>query len=87
MQAVIQNFRGIADGHIDIAPIALLTGRNGAGKTSIARAIGAAVTGQAVPFDKLTKKDCAIMLKDGAKTGAVTLSNEEGSTTFAWPKA
>ena len=87
MQARIQNFRGIGEATLDIAPIALLCGKNGAGKTSIALAIAAAATGQAVPFDKLAKKDCAVMLHKGAKAGAVSLITEDGNTTVAWPKA
>lgn len=87
MHAVIQNFRGIKDAQIEIKPIALITGINGAGKTSIARAIAAAATGKAVPFDKLTKKDCAIMLRNGSKTGMVNFGSDEGSTTVEWPKA
>lgn len=87
MRATIQNFRGIGEASLDIAPIALLCGKNGAGKTSIALAIAAAATGQAVPFDKLAKKDCSVMLHKGAKAGSVSLITEEGNTTVAWPKA
>src|ERR1700744_5869665 len=87
MRAIVQNFRGIGEAQIEISPIALLTGMNGAGKTSIARAIAAAATGRGVPYDKLTKKDCAVMLRSGTRSGKVTLSADEGSTTIEWPKA
>jgi AAA domain len=87
MKAVIQNFRGIAEAHIDISPIALITGHNYAGKTSIARAIAAAATGKPIPYDKVTKKDCGVILRHGTKSGTVILSTEEGNTSVAWPKA
>ena len=87
MKAGIQNFRGIAQAEIEINQIALIIGKNGAGKTSIATAIGAAATGNAIPFAKLAKKDCGIMLHNGQKSGAVTLSGEMGSTMIQWPKA
>src|SRR5450432_2183058 len=87
MKAVVQNFRGISEAQIAISPIALITGKNGAGKTSIARAVAAAVTGKAVPYDKVTKKDCAVMLRTGTRMGSVTIVTDEGSTTVEWPKA
>ena len=87
MKATVQNFRGISEACIAISPIALITGKNGAGKTSIARAIAAAVTGRAVPYDKVTKKDCAVMLRAGTRMGKVAVSTDTGSTTIEWPKA
>lgn len=86
MHAIIKNFRGISDAEISIAPIALICGVNGQGKTSIARAIGAAACQRAVPFDKLTKKDSGIMLRHGTKSGSVMLAGDDGSTTVSWPK-
>jgi DNA repair exonuclease SbcCD ATPase subunit len=82
-----QNFRGIPEARIDISPIALITGHNYAGKTSIARAIAAAVTGRPIPYDKVAKKDCGVILRHGAKAGAVILSTEKGNTSVTWPKA
>lgn len=86
MKATINNFRGIGKAELDIAPIALITGPNGAGKTSIARAIAAAVTGNPLPFGDMTKKDCAVMLRNGAPVGSVTVAGEEGYTTVEWSK-
>lgn len=87
MKAIVKNFRGIAEGQIDIAPIALLCGHNGAGKTSMARAIAAAASGVAVPFDKVTKKDCKMLLRHGTYSGSVSLGSEEGSSEINWPDA
>lgn len=87
MQVIVKNFRGISEAQIDIAPIALITGKNGAGKTSIALAIAAAATGEAIPFAKLTKKECDIMLRNGTKAAMVALGTGEGSRQVEWPKA
>ena len=87
MKATIQNFMGISEAHIEISPIALITGHNYAGKTSIARAIAAAATGKAIPYDKIAKKDCGVILRHGSKAGSVVLETEEGNTSVAWPKA
>lgn len=87
MQAIVKNFRGISEAQIDISPIALITGKNGAGKTSIALAIAAAATGKAIPFAKLTKKECDIMLRTGTKAAMVALGTQDGSRQIEWPKA
>jgi AAA domain len=87
MKAVVENFRGIAEAHIAISPIALITGKNGAGKTSIARAVAAAVSGKPVPYEKVAKKDCGIMLHSNARLGRVSVSTDDGSTMVEWPKA
>lgn len=86
MHAIVKNFRGIADAEIEIAPIALICGTNGQGKTSIARAIGAAASGRVAPFDKLLKKDIGVLLRHGTKSGSVMLAGDNGSTSIAWPK-
>lgn len=87
MQATIKNFRSIGDTQIEINPIALVCGLNGAGKTSIARAIAAAATGRAVPYDKVTKKDFdKLLLRHGTHAGSVTLAGKDGTTEIAWPK-
>lgn len=85
MQIEIHNFRGIEKAELDVAPVALILGNNRAGKTSIARAVAAALTRTAVPYD-LTKKDCGVMVREGAAKGSVTISHENGSATVEWKK-
>lgn len=87
MQIFIKNFRGIAEASLDINPIALVVGLNGAGKTSIARGAAAAATGKAIPYAGITKKDCAVLLRRGTKTGRAAIGNDEGSTEVNWPTA
>lgn len=87
MQVIVKNFRGISDAQIEVSSVALLCGLNGAGKTSMARAIAAAATGKAVPFAKLTKKDCGVMLRHGTKSGMAVIATGEGTATVEWPKA
>lgn len=87
LQAIVKNFRGVSESLIDIAPIALLCGENGAGKTSVARAIAAAATGKAVPYSNVTKKDCAVLLRHGTHAGSVSLGGEGGTASVSWPDA
>jgi hypothetical protein len=87
MQATVQNFRGIVEARIDIAPIALIAGANGAGKTSIARAVAAAITGQAIPFEGVLKKDAAIMTRSHGGVAEVSAGEEDGwCASVIWPK-
>jgi hypothetical protein len=88
MQAIVKNFRGIQEAHISISSIALICGLNGAGKTSIARAVAAAATGKPIPYAKVTKKDCGILLRHGTKAGMAAIgTNEQGCMQIEWPKA
>lgn len=87
MQATIKNFRTIGETSIEINPIALICGLNGAGKTSIARAVAAAATGKPVPYEKVTKKDSGkLLLRHGTHSGSVTLGGDKGTIEIQWPK-
>jgi hypothetical protein len=86
MKALIQNFRAAQHAEIEISPIALLCGVNGAGKTSIARAIAAAATGQAIPYDKIAKKDTHLILRHGTHAGKVALGDDAGVSVINWVK-
>lgn len=87
MQAIVKNFRGIAEATIDIKRIALIAGHNGAGKTSIARAVAAAATGKPIPYAKITKAGCKVLLRTGTKSGMAAIGTNDGSTQIEWPKA
>src|SRR5690606_10847991 len=87
MQAIVKNFRGITEAQIGISQIALVCGLNGAGKTSIARAVAAAATGKPIPYAKVTKKDCGVLMRHGTKAAMAGIGTEDGSTQIEWPKA
>jgi hypothetical protein len=85
MRAQIQNFRGLSDLTADIAPILLLAGANGAGKSSACSAIAAVASGLLIPFKGVTKKSAALLVHDGEATATAILTTEEGSASVAWP--
>ncbi len=98
MHAKIHNFRGITDANLDIAPLALVTGGNGAGKTSILQAVAAALTGQPIPYLKpgsgpgqytatILKKSAGVLVNDGNQDGSVTVSGPGGTVSVSWPSA
>lgn len=85
IKATVQNFRGIQRAEIDVSPIALICGLNGAGKSSIARAIASAAIGHAIPYENVTKKGANIMVRHGSIDGRSVLQSEGSETTVIWP--
>ena len=83
----VTNFRGCAKAEFQCAPIALLTGLNGAGKTSVCQAIAAALTGNTLPVAGLrTNASGGLLVRTGAATGSVEIATEEGTCRVAWPE-
>lgn len=80
MKLTVNNFRGIEAAEIEISPIALVTGKNGAGKTSIAQAAAAVMTGNAAPVIGFKKKDAGQLVRDGQKSGKASIDG--GKITF-----
>jgi len=87
MKLSIRNFRGIAKADIALAKIALVAGPNEAGKTSIAQALQALLTGETVPVKDLRKQDAAMLIHSGTGNGAISLETEKGSARIEYPRA
>ena len=64
--------------------VILLAGNGGAGKTSILRGLRAALTGQPMPAD-VAKKDAASLVRRGHHEASVTMRDDLGTATVAWP--
>jgi hypothetical protein len=87
MQVEIKNYRGVSDAQLTMAPIALVAGPNGSGKTSISQAVAAALTKNAAPIDGIAKNAAGQLLRDGAKRGKCVVGDESGNVTANWPGA
>ena len=74
MQFLIENFRGIKHAAIELSPIAFIAGGNGQGKTSIARACAAVLTGEVTPYMDVLKKETSIMINYDADDASVRMS-------------
>lgn len=86
MKISMQSFRGIVELHADIAPILLLAGDNGAGKSSACVAIAATASGSMLPFEGVKKKDAQQLVYDGDTQAVSVLSVDGGGTASAsWP--
>lgn len=99
MKAKVRGFRGCEEGDVEINPIALVAGLNGAGKSSLLQAIAAACTNQPIPFfrsaqpDKpiLLKGEAKMLLRGGMEIGTCTITVEDNTgAPFAskveWPE-
>lgn len=87
MKVEIKNYRGIASAELSMEPIALVAGVNGAGKSSIAQGIAAALTKNAAPIAGIAKNAAGKLLRDGAKRGSCTVGDDTGRVTANWPGA
>ena len=83
----LRDFRGCERADLECAPIALLAGKNAAGKSSVAQAVGAAASGNALPVAGLTKAMTGMLVRSGAANGTVELTGDGGTVWMAWPAA
>lgn len=86
MQLSIRDYRGVERADIQVAPIALVTGLNGAGKTSIIMAAAAVLTSTPMPAG-MPKKDAALLVRSGAGESKASITGPEGVTSITWPAA
>jgi len=87
MKLRIKNFRGIQAAEIETASTITVVGAdNGDGKSSLAQAIGAVLSGTTIPFEGVAKSDVATILHGDAKTGSVDLIDGENGATIKWPE-
>jgi hypothetical protein len=80
----LRDFRGCERADLSIAPIALVAGKNAAGKSSIAQSVGAALTGRAL-LEGITKAGAASLVKAGAAAATLELRDESGTARVEWP--
>ncbi|MBF0148196.1 MAG: AAA family ATPase, partial [Magnetococcales bacterium] len=87
MDIHIENFRGIHDANIACRGITLIAGENAAGKTSIAQAAAAALTGNPLPLYGLKKGEAGQLIHSGSAQGRVTLRTSNGKAVLSWPSS
>lgn len=87
MEITVKNYRGCAEATLTIDPIALVSGTNHSGKSSIAQAVAAALTRNPAIVDGVTKAGAEVLLRDGEKRGRCTVGDESGSVSANWPGA
>ena len=83
----LRNFRGCAEADIECGPIALIAGQNAAGKTSVAQAVGATLSGNALPIAGLRSSMSNVFVRAGTEQATVLVQSTEGTVSIQWPKA
>jgi hypothetical protein len=87
IEITVSNFRGCAKAAIECAPIALVGGLNAAGKSSIAQAVGAALSGNTLPVAGLRANTAGALVRTGSVSGTVEVGTHDGSVIVEWPTA
>lgn len=85
LQIKVKNFRGVDDAAIKLAPVALVCGENHAGKTSIAQAVRALLTGEVVPIAGVKKSEAGMLVKSGAGGAEISASSDAGLLSINYP--
>jgi len=87
MKATITNFRGVSSAEIEIKKITLIAAPNGGGKTSTIQGLAAAMTGNTMPIDGLTKSSSGRLVRGGTASAEITISTDSGKATVIYPEA
>jgi hypothetical protein len=87
MKIKIDNFRGIEAAEISVAPVTLVAGRNGAGKTSVCQAVAAALAGEIIPIEDLTKAHAGRLVRGGAPVGTISATGDTWTADVVYPEA
>jgi hypothetical protein len=87
MTISVRDFRGCARADLEAAPVALLCGLNAAGKSSVALAVAAALTGNALPVAGLRPTAAGALVRTGANSGSVEVTSADGTVRVEWPAA
>jgi len=87
MHITVENFRGIRLADFEVNPIALISGSNAAGKSSIALACSSALTGESIPLKGLRKTDAGMLVHSGTEKAKINIQSDNGEISATWPSA
>jgi hypothetical protein len=85
IEARVRDFRGIDRADLVVSPIALVGGRNGSGKTSLAQAIGCVLCGETLPVAGVNRSSAGVMIRSGRDVAAATVQSDTGTARVDWP--
>lgn len=87
MELSIRNYRAIETADIKINNIALICAHNAQGKTAISHALQSCLLKEKVVIDGLKVGDAKNLVRDGAKSGSIKISNPDSEVCILYPKA
>lgn len=88
IEIYVENFRGIKLAHLTCSPIGLIVAPNDFGKSSVAQAVAAVLTG--IGLDKqfeLTQATAGQLVHDGENIARCIVRGPDGEARMAWPEA
>lgn len=87
MHIAIENYRGVKLASFPLAGISLIAAENAKGKSAIAQACGAVLSGTAIPIPGIPKTMAGMLVNSGASGGFAQLDFEGGVSRIDWPKS
>lgn len=88
IEIFVESFRGIKRAHLTCSPIALLIAQNDAGKSSVAQALAATLTGHGLAKEfELTLATASQLVHDGAPIARCIVRGDHGEARMSWPEA
>lgn len=87
MHIAIENYRGIKSAALAVEKIALVAAPNASGKSAVAQAVGAVLSGQPIPIPGVLKTMAGMLVRGGAASGFAQLECDTGKARVDWPKA
>lgn len=88
LKITAKNFRGLRHAEVTADPLILATGTNAQGKSSLAQAVAACLTGRAIEESfELRKADIKMLVRDGSTVATIDIVNAEGSAKMTYPDA
>lgn len=95
MRITVKNYRGIESAVIELTPMALIAGKNYAGKSSICLPVAAAISGQVIPHIRIGKdgkptamfnrSQAGVLVRGGMDKGSVSIESNSGKVSLSWP--
>ncbi len=83
----IENYRGIKAAAFNLEGIVMIAAKNAAGKSAVAQASAAVLTGTPIPIPGVLKTMAGMLVRMGAASGFAQLDCEHGTARVDWPKA
>lgn len=87
MKITIENYRGIKSAAFHLSGISLIAAENAKGKSAIAQACGAVLSGTPIPISGIPKTMAGMLVNSGASGGFAQLDFEGGVARVDWPKS
>lgn len=83
-----KNFRGLKSAELSGGPLFLIAAQNAQGKSSLAQAIAACLTGRAIEDSfELRKQDIRALVRDGTSLATVDIVTDRGTAKMVYPDA